>query len=377
MQEGKQFFYQILSSAQPLLFVLVFHKPLWYVFFMLNKLEKFIQFQPVPAKFCFLQNLLFFIFCLLIGAGLGAFLHFEIDWDFANYHYYNPWAFFHQRLGYDIAPASLHTYFNPLLDIPFYLLVLSLNEHPLLVSALQGLYFGILIFIFSKICFLFFRLEKCKYPLWWAVYACLIAATGFAVFSQISTTTNEMQLAVLVLAAFYFLFKNICLTKQNTPWPFVFSGLCLGCAAGLKLTAAIYGLSSFLLLCLFFHQLRNPAYKIGLFCLAGICGFLICNGWWMWKMWTLFQNPLFPFFNEIFRSEYYESFNFFDKRYLPQSLFEYLSYPFIWAVSLTDMRVDDAQFIDFRFALAYIIVVFFLLQRFLRIEPFLSILNLS
>ena len=83
----------------------------------------------------------FILFSLLaLGMILGACFMFEFSWDFANYHYYNPWAFFNGRLGYDIAPASVNTYFNPLIDIPFYSLVKYFNESPQFVSAVKGIY---------------------------------------------------------------------------------------------------------------------------------------------------------------------------------------------------------------------------------------------
>ncbi len=77
-------------------------------------------------------------------------------WDFANYHYYNPWAFLNGRVGYDIAPAGLNTYFNPLMDIPLYLMIQYFNDSPNIIYAFQGLYFGDF-FMFSSrysVCFL-------------------------------------------------------------------------------------------------------------------------------------------------------------------------------------------------------------------------------
>ena len=86
-------------------------------------------------------------------------MKYELLWDFANYHYYNPWAFLNGRVGYDIAPASVNTYSNPLIEIPFYYMVKYLNDYPGVVSALQGMYFGILVFMVFKIAELFFLLR--------------------------------------------------------------------------------------------------------------------------------------------------------------------------------------------------------------------------
>lgn len=81
-------------------------------------------------------------------------------------------------------------------------------------------------------------------------------------------------------------------------------------------------------------------------------------------MWILFENPAFPFLNAFFKSDFMDEINFADKRYLPTSLTQYLFYPFIWAISICDLTVSDYQFIDFRFALAYIIGFFYILRYF-------------
>src|ERR1700749_2838676 len=46
----------------------------------------------------------------------------DMSWDFRNYHWYIPYAFLNGRAGFDVAVAHQATYYNPLLDIPFYVL---------------------------------------------------------------------------------------------------------------------------------------------------------------------------------------------------------------------------------------------------------------
>ena len=41
--------------------------------------------------------------------GLGK----DVNWDLRNYHWYNAWALLNGRLGWDLAPAQLQTYYNP------------------------------------------------------------------------------------------------------------------------------------------------------------------------------------------------------------------------------------------------------------------------
>ncbi len=303
----------------------------------------------------------FILFSLLaLGMILGACFMFEFSWDFANYHYYNPWAFFNGRLGYDIAPASVNTYFNPLIDIPFYSLVKYFNDSPQFVSAVQGSYYGILLFVFYKICLLFFAGSKGQKVLK-TLLALLIGGTGYATFMQISTTTNEIQIAILVLSGFYFLAKEFSPCKSGKNTAFILSGLLFGTALGLKLTAVIYCAASGISLILMFRHIERPLVKIGIFTISGLLAFLAVNGYWMWQMWLHFGNPLFPFANAIFKSEYYDLANFSDRRYLPKNWVQFVFYPFFWA-SHDKRYVGERVFIDPRFAVLSLIAFAWLLM---------------
>src|ERR1700748_2524548 len=46
----------------------------------------------------------------------------DTSWDFRNYHWYAPYAFLNNRMGIDVVVAHQASYYNPFLDIPFYLL---------------------------------------------------------------------------------------------------------------------------------------------------------------------------------------------------------------------------------------------------------------
>ena len=55
----------------------------------------------------------------LLGVVLGQ----DVNWDLRNYHWYNAYAFLNGRYdGGDFMPSQTQFFFNPLLDVPFYLL---------------------------------------------------------------------------------------------------------------------------------------------------------------------------------------------------------------------------------------------------------------
>src|SRR5947199_5296456 len=67
-------------------------------------------------------ELAYFTVVVLGWGGFVVWLGKDQSWDFRNYHWYIPYAFLHGRMGFDVAVAHQATYYNPFLDIPFYLL---------------------------------------------------------------------------------------------------------------------------------------------------------------------------------------------------------------------------------------------------------------
>src|SRR6201995_899568 len=82
------------------------------------------------------QELLFLGLTILFWAGFVVVLGKDTSWDFRNYHWYAPYAFLNDRLGFDVAVAHQASYYNPYLDIPFYLL--ATHTHSWIALAVLG-----------------------------------------------------------------------------------------------------------------------------------------------------------------------------------------------------------------------------------------------
>src|SRR5689334_21439544 len=69
-----------------------------------------------PQEWLFLGGVIltWAVFVVILGK--------DTSWDFRNYHWYIPYAFLNGRLGFDIAVAHIATFYNPLVDVPYYLL---------------------------------------------------------------------------------------------------------------------------------------------------------------------------------------------------------------------------------------------------------------
>ncbi|MBA3707173.1 MAG: glycosyltransferase family 39 protein, partial [Bacteroidetes bacterium] len=157
----------------------------------------------------------------------------DINWDLRNYHFYNPYAFLHHRLGFDIAPAMMQSYFNPFLDILNYCLITT--QKPIVVGFILGAISGITAFFTYKITFLMTE----KHGL--ALFSVLIGMTGYAGIVQLGSTTNETKTACLLLIGIYCILKSLCHAEKPFYWLFL-GGFLSGLAIGFKLTAATMGI---------------------------------------------------------------------------------------------------------------------------------------
>lgn len=315
-------------------------------------------------RFC-KSNLTQLILFLVVFGAISMHYKFEVLWDWANYHFYNPWAFLNDRWGYDVVPAGINTFFNPLIDLPLYLMVEAWNECPDLIIFVQGFWAGAVAFVFYKIVRLFFSENN------WKEYALSILAFAFGVtswpfFMQIGTSTNEMTTSLFVLVSWWLILREIKI-NPNTKLRgniFLTAGFLLGAAMGLKLTAVTYCISSGAALILCYRFLRPFSKILGLFVLGGILGFLLTGGFWMWRLYESFGNPLFPFLNNIFRSEYFELRSYRDESFLATNIWGYIFQPFY---TNSKVKAEGGLLIaDYRNLLLYVLAVGFGIYYLLR-----------
>jgi hypothetical protein len=130
---------------------------------------------------------------------------------------------------------------------------------------------------------------------------------------------------------------------------YLIAGMLIGAAAGLKLTNMVFlvGAAASLL------YAARPLMALWLFGLGGAVGALGTGGAWAWTLWHQFGNPVFPFYNTIFRSPEAPIEAIADLRFMPRSLWEAIAYRFYWLVG--NYRSSEAPFRDPRFAVSLVL----------------------
>jgi len=84
--------------------------------------------------------------------------------------------------------------------------------------------------------------------------------------------------------------------------------------------------------------------------------FAATAGPWMLLLWQRYANPLFPYFNDVFRSPWADPVSFSATRFGPQSAAEWLAFPFVLLVRL-EGYVSEPAFRDARPALLYVLAL--------------------
>ena len=283
--------------------------------------------------------MVFTLFCLMAGGTVSVFLGQDANWDLLNYHLYNPFAFLNNRMEKDVFAAGIQTYFNPLLDLPYYLLSMGiLSEHPRTLAFLNGLPYGVLIFLVFLITrSLISTLVSNPYTASMiGFFATLFGVTGSASISQVGTTFNEVTVAVFVLSGVAVMIVFADASPGAGRWTHLAAGMMFGAAAGLKLTAAIYA----------------PAAAIAIF----------LTGSWKESALSAAHGDLktvlnigktgFPMFKTVFKSPWAALDNWTDDRFKPKFLWQAIFYPFYW-ISGSKMTVAEPKFTDPRFAVAF------------------------
>jgi hypothetical protein len=241
----------------------------------------------------------------------------DANWDLRNYHLYNPHAFLEQRSS-DIAAAQLQGWYNPLLDLPFYVLA---------TSQISGLWASLWLLLPALIGFLLVmmmlrRLWPPACPPLLQLWAGLVLAAsvvgGAAAAPSLGTSMNEWFVAAGVMTGLWAL-----IAQQRSVAPqaglMLFGGALAGAVAGLKLTAVSYclGLGG---ACAVLALTRREFQSLLSFGLAGLVGGLLTAGPWALHLWQETGNPVFPYMNDVFRSEFARPESFVFDQFKPEGL---------------------------------------------------------
>ena len=304
------------------------------------------------------RGALFAILLALLICGAAGILSIRLgpdnNWDLRFYHLYAAWAYLHGRYLYDIGPAQAQSYFNPTADLLFYALTSSpLNNAPRIIAFIMGAVHGINAVLTLAIALHVLRPVEPVERLVLCALALLMGVSGAGGISLLGTTTNDLTEAIFVLGSLLGILRFAAAAHARHSWrTLAWSGLSAGIGIGLKYTAAIF-LPGLCLIALIAAVRRSAVHALVGFAVATTIGFLLIAGHHLLTLWRIFGNPVFPLFNHIFQSPYFEPQAIRDNRFVVRDLGQLLGYPFYWTRTNIYL-VSELAFRDWRGAIAYV-----------------------
>ena len=317
------------------------------------------------------------VVCLALAALAGALAGPDAGWDLRNYHLYNGIALLRGRVGFDLAPAQLQSFYAPDLDVLYALALRALNARPALLDAVLALPHGLA-------AFLAWRLARRMLPAGLpearglAAAAAAIGISGAGGLPTIASPMSEMLPASCVLGALLLLARPGGGSRARLG-----VGVLAGMAVGLKLTAAPYavglavaaggaGVRAF---SPSWPGLTRPSAPDGScadgrvkpghdggavagraaksvralawFLAGAAAGAAVTGGWWWLWLWARTGDPVFPYFNQIFHSPWAAAAANTDARFLPRDTVQALAYPLFWAFTpsrlVSELPVRDPR----------------------------------
>jgi hypothetical protein len=289
------------------------------------------EFRSSASLAKFISPPIFWWFCFaILFAILASTLSTDRTFDFKNYHLYNGFSVFHDREGLDIFPGQMQTTFFYGLDIVYYLIYTSLNNHPMLINVVLSLPYSVAalaVFFIARP----FAEAGFHWPSLLSAAAAVFGLTGVANLATLATTASDLVPGLAILIA---LARWVTLEKadRNT----VRTGLGVGALAGLSVALKLTEAPLFVAMALAIAARRatgkgSALWEALAFGLGGLVVFAAVDGLWLWGNAKAYGNPIFPLMNNVFKSDLIAPEPWRDLRFVPKTTLMALFYPAYWA----------------------------------------------
>ncbi|NMM28987.1 MAG: DUF2029 domain-containing protein [Glaciimonas sp.] len=293
------------------------------------------------------------------------------NWDLQNYHYYAGYALLNGRQLTDLAAAGIQSFLNPLSNVLVYLSLshLSFPASAWVITLLQLLSLPLLVMISTQ---LGSRLGSARFSVAELLALCLSVLAPLW-WSELGTSFSSSLTAPLMLGALYLGVRSSLADSAETiavdgnvgigyarqlprahDYGILLAGGLLGFAAGLKLTNALFAIGFIAALACSapLHDWRRSGVLLIKAGIGMFAGFGL-TAWWNVYLLQVWDSPLFPWYNGLFKSPYFDTGNFRDMRWYFASLAEFARF-LVDAVTGSG-KTSEVAFADARLLLLVLI----------------------
>ena len=257
-------------------------------------------------------------------------------------------------MAFDVVVAHQASYYNPFLDIPFYLL--ATHTHSWIALGVMGMVQGanvVPLYLIGR--------EGLAIPDRKLAAGALAVAGEFGALTltEFGTTYYDNVMSVLVLSGLALVIVNRDILARGSlrqgAWIALAGGFITGCALGLKLPEMPFCVGFAAALAALGGDRKHWQTRLVAGAIGGLLGFALFSAWWMLHMAALTGNPLFPYFNEFWQSPLALAAPYRDLRFVPTHFWRVVLFPIYFSI---DWHVaDDLGFQDIRVLVVYFTVI--------------------
>jgi len=316
------------------------------------------QWAPTPRRLSTNRVLWFalsFIPVLIASTIVGP----DANWDLLNYHYNNGRALVTGSFLSDVSAAGFQSWLHPLIDAPVYLAVeVADNKWGLIVWMAVAQWLCYVAVWRLAGCFEGLRESYVRRTL-----AVVVVATGAGAWSVAFTAFGDWIVTALLCEAT----RALLMSFDDHRDPIVptgrgdadrlqlQAGVLLGLAASAKLVAGPFVLSFVVGV-----AITLSLAAMGRVLLGALASATVVSGPWMLYLAIRYGNPLFPWYNGIFRNDSVPAGNFDDRRYGSENLRDVVSFPVrVWqgGTTYTEIPLRDWRYVSGLLVLAVFVVL--------------------
>ncbi len=310
-----------------------------------------------------------YLACVVLALVCNYVLGQDTAWDTQNYHLYLGFSALNDRFDQDYFAAGSLSYLNPYAYIPFYAMVRS-GLPALAISSIFAALHSIILWLCFELGVAICPTKDARSRVFAGICAIALALINPILLQQIGSCFADITTAELALGGWLLLTDAVRRPRLSRV---ILAGLILGAASAFKLSNALSAISAVAVLAMLPLGWKGRIRHGVVYGMSLGIGFVVVAAPWSYRLAMVFGNPMFPMFNQIFRSPDFPT----DSggtayRFIPESLGEALWRPF----SMIDPRVmvhEEMSAPDPRYAILLALIVLFVahwgLRRFRQTSP--------
>jgi hypothetical protein len=296
--------------------------------------------------------------CVVLAVTCNYVLGKDMAWDTLNYHLYLGFSALNDRFDQDYFAAGPLSYLNPYAYAPFYAMVRAGMPALVICSVLSAVH-SIILWIAFELGVAVCPTEDSRTRVLAGGCAVALAFMNPILMQQIGSCFADITTAELALGGWLLLANAVRVPRVSRV---IYAGLILGAASALKLSNALSAVSALAMLAMLPLGWRERIRHGFLYGISIGIGFVVVAAPWSYRLEKIFGNPLFPMFNNVFRSPEFTTQSMASAyRFIPESVGAALWRPFAM-IDPVQMVHEELSTPDPRYAILVCLVILFVLR---------------